>query len=84
MDLRRAISTVSKNQQKVVSALREKAMSAGVLTNPARVTALMNAMQGNPQYEFEMSEVRTLVSLATEIKSESIQSIVLIKEAKPS
>ena len=70
------------NQQKVVSALREKAMSAGVLTNPARVTALMNAMQGNLNTNFEMSEVRTLVSLATEIKSESIQSIVLNKEGE--
>lgn len=70
------------NQQKVISALREKAMSAGVLTNPARVTALMNAMQGNLNTNFEMSEVRTLVSLATEIKSESIQSIVLNKEGE--
>jgi anionic cell wall polymer biosynthesis LytR-Cps2A-Psr (LCP) family protein len=71
------------NQQKIVKAIREKAMSAGVLTNPGRVSGVIDALGNNLRTTFEANEVRTLVSLAQEIKDKDIQSISLIDEANP-
>lgn len=68
------------NQQRVVKALREKAMSVGTLANPAKVTGLMNAMGGNLSTNFDTSEIRTLISLAQDVPSESIVSISLVEE----
>lgn len=72
-----------KNQQKVIKALREKALSAGTLANPGKVTSLINAMGDNLSTSFETSEIRTLISLAQDIKAEAIQSISLVDENEP-
>ncbi len=72
-----------KNQQKVVKALREKALSAGTLANPARITALIDAMGKNLSTNFETSEIRTLMSLGTDIQSDAITSINLVDEKNP-
>lgn len=69
-----------KNQQKIVKALREKALSAGTLANPAKVVGLMDALGNNLRTNFEMKEINTLVGLAKDIPSEKIQSIVLNEE----
>jgi polyisoprenyl-teichoic acid--peptidoglycan teichoic acid transferase len=71
------------NQQKIAKAIREKAMSAGVLTNPARISAVLDALGNNMRSTFEAKEVGTLVNLAKEIKSEDINSISLVDEANP-
>jgi len=67
-----------KNQQKIIKALREKAVSAGVLTDFGKVSAIIDALGNNLRTTFETKEFRTLVSLAQDIKSEDIQSISLI------
>lgn len=67
-----------KNQQKIVKALREKALSAGTLTNIAKVSALMDAFGNNLRTSFEAKEIQTLVSLAKDIPNDKIQSISLI------
>lgn len=72
-----------KNQQKIVKALREKATSAGVLANPAKVSSIIDALGNNMRSTFEAKEVGTLVSLAKDIKSENINSISLVDEANP-
>lgn len=72
-----------KNQQKIIKALREKAVSAGVLTDFGKVTAIIDALGNNLRTTFEIKEFRTLVSLAKDIKSENIQSISLIDGDKP-
>lgn len=72
-----------KNQQKIIKALREKAVSAGVLTDFNKVSAIIDALGNNLRTTFETKEFRTLVSLAKDIKSEDIKSISLIDGDDP-
>ena len=72
-----------KNQQKIIKAIREKAVSAGVLTDFSKVTGLIDALGNNLRTTFEAKEFRTLVDLAKDIKSEDIQSISLIDGDTP-
>lgn len=72
-----------KNQQKIIKALREKAVSAGTLTDFNKVTGIIDALGNNLRSTFETKEFRTLVSLAQDIKNEDIQSISLIDGDEP-
>ncbi len=72
-----------KNQQKIVKAIREKALSAGVLADFGRVAGILDALGNNLRTTFETSEVRTLISLAKDIKDQDIQSISLIDQEPP-
>lgn len=72
-----------KNQQLIVKALREKAVSAGVLTDFNKVNAIIDTLGTNLRTTFEAKEVRTLISLAKDIKSSDIQSISLIDGDSP-
>ncbi|MCA9341972.1 LCP family protein, partial [Candidatus Saccharibacteria bacterium] len=67
------------NQQKILLAIREKALSTGTLTDIAKVTALIDALGNNLRTNLETSEVRTVMSLASDIQPESIQRLDLNK-----
>lgn len=69
-----------KNQQKVIVALREKAVSAGTLTNFGAVSGLMDALGNNLRTTFDAKEIRTLMTLGNDIKSDQIKSISLVDE----
>ena len=71
-----------KNQQRIVRALREKAVSAGTLTNVGKVTSLIDALGSNLKTNFETKEIRTLMSLGNDIPSESIKPISLVQEGE--
>lgn len=72
-----------KNQQKIIKALREKAVSAGTLSDFGKVTGIIDALGNNLRSTFELKEFRTLTSLAQDIKNENIQSISLIDGDSP-
>lgn len=72
-----------KNQQKIVKALREKALSAGVLADFGKVSSILDALGNNLRTTFEKKEIRTLFTLAQSIKSEDIKSISLIDGEPP-
>ena len=72
-----------KNQQKIIKALREKALSVGTLTNLGNVTGLIDAMGNNLRTNIETSEVQTAVTLASEIESSAIRSLTLVDEDEP-
>lgn len=72
-----------RNQQKVMVALRDKALSAGTLTNVGAVTGLINTLGNNLRTNFETAEIRTLMSLASEISADSIRSLSLDSENEP-
>ena len=72
-----------KNQQKILKALREKAVSAGTLADFSKVTAIIDALGNNLRSTFEVKEFRTLVSLAQDIKNDDIKSISLIDGDEP-
>ena len=67
-----------KNQQKIVAALREKALSAGTLTNVGKVSGLIDAFGNNLRTNFETKEIATLMDLAKNIPSDKITSISLV------
>lgn len=72
-----------KNQQKIAKAIREKALSVGVLTNFSKVSAIIDGIGDNLRTTFDSSEIRTLVSLSKDIKDSDIQSISLIDGDNP-
>ena len=71
-----------RNQQKILVAIREKAMSAGTLTNIGAVTGLIDALGKNLRTNIQTKEVRTLMDLATHIPKEKIVSIDLHKDGE--
>lgn len=72
-----------RNQQKILVAIRDKALSAGTLTNLGAVTGLIDALGGNLRTNVESKEVRTLMDLGQNIKTESILSIDLFSQDEP-
>lgn len=71
-----------KNQQKVLKALQNKAISAGTLTNIGKVTGLIDAFGNNLRTNFEVKEMRTLAELGQSITGDKLQSISLTKEGE--
>jgi LCP family protein required for cell wall assembly len=67
-----------KNQQKILKALREKALSAGTLANPITITNLMNALGNNLRTNVQTKEVQTLAGLAKDISTDSIIQLTLV------
>lgn len=69
-----------RNQQKIAMAIREKAMSAGTLTNLGAITGLLDALGNNLRTNIQTKEVRTLMELAQNIKDENIKSLDFYNE----
>lgn len=69
-----------KNQQKIIKAIREKAVSAGTLTNVGKVTGLMDAIGNNLRTNFETAEVRTLMQIGQDISDDKIVQLSLVDE----
>ena len=69
-----------KNQQIVLTALKEKATSSGTLTDFGKVTALMDAMGSNLRTNLETKEIRTVMTLASEIKMDAIHQLSFVEE----
>ncbi len=67
-----------KNQQKIITAIRDKAQSVGVLTNLGKVSSILDSLGNNLRTTFQADEVKTLVSLAENIKDADIHSISLV------
>ena len=72
-----------RNQQKIIKALREKALSAGTLTNISAVTGLIDSLGDNVTTNIETKEIRTLMQVASEIKDENIISLPFDSEEEP-
>ncbi|MDB5186959.1 MAG: hypothetical protein JWM07_431 [Candidatus Saccharibacteria bacterium] len=66
-----------KNQQRIIVALKEKAVSTGTLTDLGKVTGLIDSLGNNLRTNFETSEIRTLMTLGSDIPSTSIKPISL-------
>jgi LCP family protein required for cell wall assembly len=69
-----------KNQQKIVKALREKALSAGTLTNLGAVTGLIDALGQNLRTNIETKELRTLMDFGQKVSNDNIISLSLVEE----
>ncbi len=67
----------TENQRQLLIALKSKAVSSGVITNPSRLTALSDVLGRNVQTDFEINEVRRLYDLTKDIKGGNIKSLSL-------
>ncbi len=72
-----------KNQQKILTALKSKAVSAGTVTNIGKVSGLLDAFGENLRTNFETNEIRTLMNLSSDISTKSIKSLSLVDETDP-
>ena len=64
-----------RNQQMIAMAIREKAMSAGTLTNLGAITGLLDALGDNLRTNIQTNEIRTLMDIAQKLKDENIKSL---------
>ncbi|MBC7868933.1 LCP family protein [Candidatus Saccharibacteria bacterium] len=71
-----------KNQQKIIIALKEKAVTTGTLTNLSKVTSLIDALGQNLRTNIQTGEIQTLMKLGAEIKADNIKSISLFDDDK--
>jgi len=72
-----------KNQQKILVAIRDKAMSTGTLTNLGAISKLIDALGDNLRTNIQTSEVRTLMQVASDVKPGDIHDISLIEGDSP-
>jgi LCP family protein required for cell wall assembly len=69
--------TRAEHQRQLILALRSKATSAGVVTNPIRLGSLFDSIGGNVKTNFTLGNVRRLYDITKELKGNNIQSIGL-------
>ncbi len=69
-----------KNQQKIIKALREKAVSAGTLTNLGAITGLIDTLGKNLRTNIETKEIRTIMDLGGAMQTENIISLSLVED----
>ena len=65
------------NQQKIMTALKEKAQSAGVLANPIAVFNLLNALGNNITTNISTGEMKTFLTTLQKLKPTDITSVDL-------
>lgn len=65
------------NQRRILSAIQDKAISAGTLSNPVRWNKILDALSDNLRTNFDVREVRTAVGLLKDINGNAVQSISL-------
>lgn len=71
------------NQRKILIALKDKAVSAGTLANPVAVNNLLDTLGNNLRTNFDASEIKTLIQLGKDVKTEDITSFSLENTDKP-
>ena len=69
-----------KNQQKILIALKAKAMSTGTLTNLGTITKLLDSFGSNLRTNIESSEIRTIMQVTSEVKPADVHTISLFGE----
>lgn len=66
-----------KRQQQVVMAIREKATSLNIITNPQKLTAMLNAAGKGFKTDLSIDQVAQLYKLVKDVKTDAIESAVL-------
>lgn len=67
----------SERQQAVIEAIRTKALSAGILTNPVRITQIMQALGKSFKTDLQVDQITTLLSIYNKIPQGSTEGLVL-------
>lgn len=67
----------TEHQRQILTAIKNKAVTAGVLANPAKITSLSDAIGNNVETDFKINEVRRLYDILKNVKSNQIKSLSL-------
>ncbi len=67
----------TERQRQMLIALKDKALSIGILSNPAKLSSLLDAAGNNVLTDFKISELRRLYEVGKKIDSKNITSIGL-------
>lgn len=67
----------SKRQQQVISALREKVFSLGVILNPVKVIGIFNILKDNIDTDIDIEKVDDFIKLANKMQGGQIKSYVI-------
>lgn len=65
----------TQHQREMLTSLKTRAVSAGTLSNPAKLSSLADAIGGNVKTDLSISEVRRLYDLTKDINSAAIKSV---------
>ncbi len=71
------------NQQKMLVAIRDKALSVGTLTNPVALNSLMDSLGNNIKTNFSTGEIKTLATVAKNISADKVTRISFIDPTHP-
>lgn len=66
-----------KNQQRIIQALQQKALSLGVLANPQQALSILDSLGENIRTNITMSELRQILDIALAMGGNQIKSIDL-------
>jgi len=69
--------TRTQNQRMLLVALKDKALTPGVIANPAKLNSLLSAVGNNVKTDFKLGEVHRLYDLSKKISSANIKSLSL-------
>lgn len=64
-------------QQEVLLAIRQKTLQLSTLTNPAKITALINAIGDHVQTDLQLDEINKLAGIAKDVNAAKIVNKVL-------
>lgn len=64
-------------QQQIILALRQKALALSTLTNPTRISGLIDVVGSHARTDLQMSEIRKLAELAKDIDTTKVINKVL-------
>lgn len=67
----------SRRQQKLMVAVKEKALSLGILANPAKISEIVKIIGSHLKTDIQVSEIQALAKRYQEIKSESTETLVV-------
>ena len=67
----------AKRQQKVIAAVKEKAMKSGIMTNPQKIIDVLSTLGNSVKTNFSVSETKSFLGLVKDITSSNISSTVL-------
>lgn len=64
-------------QQKVLMAIKDKTLSLGFLTNPIKITDMMDSLGTHIKTDMEFTEIKELASLLSDVNSSDVTTKVL-------
>lgn len=69
-------------QQQIILAIKDKALSLGFLTNPIRITELIDSLGGHIRTSMGVSEIKEMVNLLGQVSQAELVSKVLSNDPK--